>query len=81
MILHRVSWHVRDLIGCRGTGTRDCLRQIDRVPETRELDTRFADTHGPAHAFDCDFADSACEFIVFDLAVVVVVAAIDLGDL
>jgi hypothetical protein len=45
------------------------------------LDSRLADSHGPAHGFDCDFFDASSEFVVLNLTVVMVVAGVDHGHL
>lgn len=84
-ILHGSLWHVQNslvLVWCwPAVSVRDHSGQVNRIPKTDELNTRFADAHCPAHAFDGDFFDAACEPIVFNFAVVVVVARVDHGDL
>ena len=74
MVLHRVSGSRE--VGVVGHGFLD----VDGIPQTDELDAWFAHAHGPTHALDGDFLDATGEFVMFDLAVVVVVAGIDHGD-
>lgn len=82
MVLNRVFRHVSQF-GCGAVCIvvdYGCV-EVDWIPETCELDAWFSDAHGPGHAFDGDFTNSSGKFVVFDLAVVVVVSAVDLCHL
>ena len=47
--------------------------QIHRVPEADSEEAGSSNTHGPAHALNCDLLDASSKFFVVDLAVVVIV--------
>lgn len=76
MVLDCVPW--RGGVCCRGAARHDFLA-VDWIPETDQLDSRDADAHSPAHALHRDLLWSTGEFAVLDLAVVVVVARVDLS--
>jgi len=46
----------------------------DWVPHTEHEEAWFSDTHGPAHAFYCNFSGVVLVFWVYDFAVIVIVA-------
>ena len=50
------------------------------IVQAHSQESRFTNPHRPAHALDCDLSDSAGEFTVLDLAVVVVIARVNLGN-
>lgn len=54
--------------------------QCHWVVQAHGQESWLADAHRPAHALDCDLFDPARELTVLDLAVVVVVARVDLRD-
>ena len=47
---------------------------VDWIIQADSHEARFSDSHRPAHTLDCDFFDSAREFTVLDLAVIMVIA-------
>ena len=76
-ILNRISRGMR--IPSRPTARHDPLT-VDGVPQADQLHARHADSHSPAHTLDGDFLGVAREFAVLNLAVVVVVARVDLHN-
>ena len=58
-----------------------CQFNVYRVIQAHGQKPWFSNTHCPTHALDRDLPYPACELAVLDLAVIVVIARVDLGDI